>query len=56
LPEGTPEEATKSYGIITIIATCQKGQEFERQKTGWNYARITEYVRSQRLIDSVRGS
>jgi hypothetical protein len=35
-PQGTPEAALKAYRPgVSIIASCRKGQEFEKETTGW---------------------
>jgi hypothetical protein len=44
IPEGTPQEAIDAYGINTIVATCQGGQAFEKQRIGWNYDRIMQAI------------
>jgi hypothetical protein len=36
-PEGTPKHILEAYGSASIIATCRRGQEFERQKIGYCY-------------------
>lgn len=44
-PEGTPKEAISSYrSTVTIIATCQEGQQFEMERTGWCYNKIMEAI------------
>ena len=40
-PEGTPQEVFDAYNAsclsrsVSIIATCSKGQAYEKEKTGW---------------------
>ena len=36
-PEGTPARVLKAYGSSTIIATCERGQAFERERVGFCY-------------------
>ena len=45
-PPGTPQEAIDAYQPhVDIIATCQAGQQFERNKTGgWSYSRIVAAI------------
>ncbi len=44
-PQDTPDHILKAYGTSTIIATCQSGQEFERQKVGFCYDDIIEEIK-----------
>ena len=44
LPTDTPKEALKAYGTCTIVATCARGQQFELERTGWNYTKIRQAV------------
>lgn len=38
LPENTPKEILEAYkGRADIIATCEAGQNFEKQKIGYCY-------------------
>ncbi len=39
-PAWTPEHILQAYGRSTIIATCPRGQAFERERTGFCYADI----------------
>lgn len=44
-PGGTPKEAINSYNsTVTIIATCEAGQQSEMERTGWCYAKIIEAI------------
>jgi hypothetical protein len=42
LPARTPQHILTAYGSTTIIATCTKGQEFERKTVGYCYADIVQ--------------
>lgn len=47
-PEGTPQEAINAYRPgVTIIATCQRGQQAEMERTGWYYDRIVKVIEQQ---------
>lgn len=47
-PEGTPEEAIKAYRPgVTIISTCQQGQQAEMERTGWCYGKIAETIQAK---------
>jgi len=37
MPENTPKEILSAYGTNTIIATCEAGQKFEKEKIGYCY-------------------
>jgi hypothetical protein len=41
----TPPEAVKAYGTATILATCQQGKAFEKEKIGWCIDDITARAR-----------
>ena len=50
-PDDTPGEAVKSYRAgINIIATCSRGQAFEKEATGWDYQRIVTAIAEQRAV------
>ena len=36
-PQETPDYILRAYGTSTIIATCQGGQRFEKQRVGYCY-------------------
>jgi hypothetical protein len=50
LPEGTPEHVVRAYGTATIVATCARGQRFEREKVGYCYADIKGEIPSRRAL------
>lgn len=43
-PQKTPDYILKAYGTSTIIATCQRGQQFEKEKIGYCYDDIQEAI------------
>lgn len=47
LPPDTPEHIREAYGSATIVATCPRGQAFEREKVGWCYDMIKEAIKSE---------
>lgn len=54
-PKGTPDEAIKSYrSTVTIIATCQEGQQFEMERTGWCYNKIMEAIMMNTRLHSLK--
>lgn len=44
LPEGTPDHIIKAYGMISIIATCREGQEYEKERIGCCYDDIMTII------------
>jgi len=44
MPKGTPDYILTAYGSSTIVATCQHGQAFEKQKTGYCYDDIKDAI------------
>ncbi len=44
MPTGTSAHILQAYGSSTIVATCQRGQEFEKEKTGYCYNDITQEI------------
>lgn len=47
LPPRTPANILSAYRSATIIATCQQGQNFEREKIGYCYAQIIALPNNQ---------
>jgi hypothetical protein len=46
-PQGTPKNIRKAYGTSTIIATCDEGQKFEKEKVGYCYDDIVKILQVQ---------
>ncbi len=51
-PEGTPARVLKAYTTSTIIATCQAGQAFERERVGYCYDDIIRLTSSALPFDA----
>lgn len=45
MPADAPPDAVAAYGAFSILATCQRGQQFEMEKLGWNYDAILSAVK-----------
>lgn len=44
-PDNTPEEVLKAYGPnVQIIATCERGQAFEKESRGYCYDDIKSLI------------
>jgi hypothetical protein len=48
LPADTPLHILAAYGSSLIVATCERGQQFEREKVGYCYADIERAVMAAR--------
>lgn len=44
-PDKTPAHILKAYGTSNIIATCNAGQKFEKEKIGFCYDDIVDYLK-----------
>lgn len=44
-PNDTPAHILKAYGTSNIIATCSRGQQFEKKKVGYCYDDIQAAIR-----------
>lgn len=48
-PEGTPKEILDAYiPGVTIISTCNAGQAFEKQQTGYCYRDIIQSLKTEK--------
>jgi len=43
-PKNTPQRVLEAYGAATIMATCKKGQEYEKEKTGYCYGDMRDII------------
>jgi hypothetical protein len=51
-PEKTPQAILDAYGSSSIVATCARGQAFERDKVGYCFGDILRALAQEKEVES----